>query len=165
MPPRPAPVPRRLVVGCGNVLRGDDAAGPTLVRRLEARGLPAGVRCFDAATDGLAVVEAMRGVPEVIVVDACSSGAAPGTVVELDGSAVEAAPPAGVSVHAVRWSEALALARVLLGDAHPRRVTAWLVEGASFEPGAELAPEVSAAVDRLVERVAGADRPPGPGGG
>lgn len=144
---------RRLVVGCGSALGGDDAAGPTLVRRLVACGLPAGVRCVDAATDGLAVVEAMRGMPEVIVVDACASGCTPGTVIELDGRAVEQSPPAGLSVHAVRWNHALALARVLLGDAYPPRVTAWLVEGASFEPGAPLGPAVSAAVDRLVDRV------------
>ena len=42
-----------LVVGCGNLLRGDDAAGPVLVRRLRDRGLPDGMRCVDGGTAGM----------------------------------------------------------------------------------------------------------------
>ena len=29
-----------LIVGCGNLLRGDDATGPVLIRRMWERGLP-----------------------------------------------------------------------------------------------------------------------------
>ena len=61
--------PSILVIGCGNVLRGDDAAGPILVRRLGDRGLPEGVRCIDGGTGGIDVVLQMRGVPEVILID------------------------------------------------------------------------------------------------
>ena len=42
-----------IVIGCGNLLCGDDAAGPTLIRRLRDRGLTASIRCFDAATDAI----------------------------------------------------------------------------------------------------------------
>lgn len=36
---------RVLIVGCGNLLRGDDAVGPILVRHLWDRGVPHGVLC------------------------------------------------------------------------------------------------------------------------
>ena len=51
-----------VIVGCGNLLRGDDAAGPILVRVLAERELPPGVRLIDGGTAGMDVAFAMRGV-------------------------------------------------------------------------------------------------------
>ncbi len=62
---------RTLVIGCGNLLRGDDAAGPVLVRRLWERGLRDGVECADGGTGGMDVAFQMRGCDHVILVDAC----------------------------------------------------------------------------------------------
>lgn len=144
-----------VVIGCGNVLRGDDGAGPALVRRLAERGLPPTVRCVDAGTAGVDAVLAMRGVDEVLVVDACRTGRPPGSIVEVGAEHLAAlAPHGGVDVHGVRWDHALTLARLLLGAEFPARVGAWLVEGRSFVPGAALSPEVDRAVDRLADRLA-----------
>ena len=41
-----------LVIGCGNLLRGDDAVGPVLVRHLAALGTPPGVRLAVSAASG-----------------------------------------------------------------------------------------------------------------
>jgi hydrogenase maturation protease len=142
-----------LVIGCGNRLCGDDAAGPEVIRRLAERPLPAGIRCLDAATDGIAVIEAMRNVPRLILVDACASGAEPGTILELTEADVEPLPPGSISVHAIRWNHALVLARQLLGPAYPTAVTIRLIEGNSFEPGDPLSPTVAGAVERLAERI------------
>lgn len=142
-----------LVIGCGNPLRGDDAAGPELVRRLRERGLPPGVRCIDAGTAGIDAVLQMRGAGEVVLVDACRSGAAPGTVHEAPAAAVARPPRSGIDIHSVRWDHALALAGGLLGADHPRRVTACLVEAGSFEPGAPLSPAVDRAIDELAARL------------
>ena len=142
-----------VVIGCGNSLRGDDAVGPELVRRLRDRGPPAGVRCVDAGTGGLDAVLLMRGADEAVLVDACRSGAEPGTLRELPAEAVAQAPPAGVDVHSIRWDHALALGRAVLGAAFPRRVTVWLVEAATFEPGAPLSPAVDRGVDAVLERL------------
>lgn len=143
-----------LVIGCGNVLRGDDGAGPELVRRLVARGLPPGVRCIDAGTAGIDAALAMRGAADVIVVDACRSGAPPGTLHEASADEIARVPPRGFDTHAVRWDHAIGLARSLLGTAFPPRVTACLVEAESFEPGAPLSPAVDRALDVLAEQLA-----------
>jgi hydrogenase maturation protease len=140
-----------LVIGCGNPLRGDDAVGPALVARLRDRGVPAGVRCIDCGTDGMEVALLMRGCDEVVVVDACRSGNEPGTLFEVPAEDLARLPPPRLDVHAFRWDHALAFARWLLGADHPRRVTAILVEGRSFEVGAPLSPEVDRAVDRLAD--------------
>jgi hydrogenase maturation protease len=142
------------VVGCGNVLRGDDAVGPLLVRHLLDRGLPPGVRCADAGTGGMDVAFQMRGVPRVIVVDACASGSEPGSLFELPGEEVANLPPlAGLHLHAFRWDHALAFARWLLKEDYPERITVYLVEAGSLELGAPLSPPVAAALHRLGDRL------------
>ncbi len=143
---------RVLVIGCGNLLRGDDAAGPMLVRRMWDRGLPDGVRCVDGGTGGMDVVFQMRGVRQVILVDACSSGSEPGTLFEVPGHEVEnIAPLTGINLHAFRWDHAIAFGRWLLKDDYPENVTAYLIEGERYEIGEGLSPAVDKAVDRLVD--------------
>ena len=143
---------KALVIGCGNLLRGDDAAGPVLVRRMCDRGLPDGVRCADGGTGGMDVAFQMRGVPQVILVDACSSGGEPGTLFEVPGHEVENLPPlSGFNVHAFRWDHAIAFGHWLLKDEYPKNVMAYLIEGERYEIGEGLSPAVDKAVDRLVD--------------
>jgi hydrogenase maturation protease len=142
---------RTLIIGCGNLLRGDDGAGPELIRRLKERGLPDDVGCVDAGTDGMAVALRMRGVSDVVLVDACRSGNEAGTLFNLSAEDVERLPPhGGVSIHDVRWNDALAFGRLLVGGQMPR-ATAWLIEAANFELGASLSPAVDRAVDELAD--------------
>ena len=143
-----------LVIGCGNLLRGDDAAGPVLIRRMWDRGLPEGVRCADGGTGGMDVAFQMRGVAEVILVDACRSGSEPGAIFAVPGSEVENLPPlTGINMHAFRWDHAIAFGRWLLKDDYPANVTAYLIEGKNFEVGEGLSTAVDRAVDQLVERL------------
>lgn len=46
-----------LIIGCGNLLRGDDGVGPILIRRLWEIGLPEGVRVADGGTAGMDVAD------------------------------------------------------------------------------------------------------------
>lgn len=143
-----------LIIGCGNLLRGDDAVGPVLVRHLWERGLPPGVRCADGGTGGMDVAFQMRGVPHVILIDACTSGSEPGATFQLQGSDVEQLPPlAGVNLHAFRWDHALAFARWVLKDAYPARIDVYLIEAQSLALGAPLSPPVEAAMRRLADRL------------
>ena len=141
---------RTLIIGCGNILRGDDAVGPVLVRHLWERGLPTGVRCADGGTGGMDVAFQMRHVPHVILVDACRSGSTPGDLFCLPGSEVEHLPPlAGINLHAFRWDHALAFARWLLKDGYPAKVTVYLIEGENFDVGEALSPAVEQGMHRL----------------
>lgn len=127
-----------LVIGYGNELRGDDAAGPCVARRVADWGRP--------EVDGLAVHQltpelapALAGAEVVVFVDAC---------VEEGGREVclrrlEAGPRAG-SGHTSdpRWL--LSLAEALDG----RRPEAWLVTipAADFGLGARLSATARAGV-------------------
>src|SRR5579862_346048 len=147
--PTTAPV-LTLVIGCGNLLRGDDAAGPVFVRRLWERGLPQGVLCADGGTGGMDVAFKMRGVPEVVLVDACSSGSEPGAIFRIPGAELEHLPPlTGINLHSFRWDHALAFARWLLKEEYPQNVTVFLIEAERLEFGASLSPAVDCALEKL----------------
>ncbi|MEM0961186.1 MAG: hydrogenase maturation protease [Bacteroidota bacterium] len=147
-----------VLIGCGNLLRGDDAAGPIAIRYLWERwgeAVPQGIRVVDGGTAGMDVAFQMRGARRVVIVDACLTGETPGTLYRVPGAEVEDLPPAdGINLHAFRWDHALAFARWLLGDEYPTDITVWLVEAAQTDFGALLTPAVDRAVRDLVERLA-----------
>jgi len=141
-----------LIIGCGNLLRGDDGVGPILIRRLWEIGLPKGVRVADGGTAGMDVTFQMRGADRVIIVDACRTGAAPGTLYRVPGEQLEQLPPPeGINLHAFRWDHALAFGRWLLKDAYPRDITVFLIEGECFDHGAPLSPAVQTQMEALAQ--------------
>ena len=139
-----------LIIGCGNLLRGDDGVGPILIRRLWEIGLPEGVRCADGGTGGMDVAFQMRGADKVILIDACKSGSDPGAIFKVPGAELENLPPlTGIHLHAFRWDHALAFARWLLKDEYPTDITVYLIEAENIDFGADLSPVVRAAMERL----------------
>ncbi|MFN3372743.1 MAG: hydrogenase maturation protease [Chloroflexus sp.] len=143
-----------LIIGCGNLLRGDDAVGPVLVRRLLELGLPPGVGVADARTSGMDGAFRIRGIDQVKFVEAPPTGGAPGTVYAVPGSVVEHLPPlTGINLHAFRWDHALAFGRWLLKDAYPRSVQVYLIEGADFTIGAPLSSAVAARMEDLAQHL------------
>jgi len=158
---RDLPTPTTLVIGCGNPLRGDDAAGIEVVQRLARRPLPPHVCCIDTGTSGLEIVLLIRTAAEVVLIDAATAGEAcdrqVGAVHELSAEEIlhtlaSAAQATAVSIHAVRWNEALALSRAL-GGPQPERLTCFLIEGGCFDYGSPLSPAVDAAVGQLVTQL------------
>lgn len=132
------------VLGVGNAWRGDDGAGPAVVRLLRSSGVPA----REIGGEAAALLDAWEGLADVIVVDAVRSGAAPGTVHRLGTGA--GWPGAG-STHALGVAEAVELARAL--DRLPARLELYGIEGERFEPGEGLTPPVARAVRALAREL------------
>lgn len=140
-----------VVIGCGNPLRGDDAFGPALIQRLWNEGVPDGVHLVDGGTGGMDVAFKMRDAEHVIVVDAATTGSAPGTVFRVPGEQLEHLPPVdGMHSHQFRWDHALAFGRWLLAEHYPRRVTVYLVEAGALTHGAELSEPVAKRIDEVI---------------
>lgn len=140
-----------LVVGCGNLLRGDDGVGPIMVRHLWERGVPEGARLVDGGTAGMDVAFQMRGAQRVVIVDASATGAAPGTVYRVPGHELAELPPLqGLHTHSFRWDHAIAFARWALADACPADITVFLVEAHNVALGAELSEPVAAAMEQVI---------------
>lgn len=145
--------PGVLVLGVGDVLRGDDGVGVEIARRLRDRPPPPGVSVRDRPGEMTTLLDAWDGFDGVVLVDAMRSGAAPGTVRRFD-LAREPLPRqvAGTaSSHAAGVGEALELARVL--GRLPPRVVVYAVEGGCFVLGTGLSDAVAAAAPALADTV------------
>jgi hydrogenase maturation protease len=145
------------VIACGNPTRTDDGVGAEVLRRLAARGLgadPSRVALLDAGTDGVAVMFAARGCRRLIVVDASSSGSAPGSIFEIPGHGLAPSPTRPLASHDFRWEDALAAGRRIFGDAFPTDVTVFLIEAQSLDFGVGLTPLVQAAAAKVARRIA-----------
>lgn len=139
-----------LVIGCGNILRGDDAVGPVLIRYLWDLGVPASVRMVDGGTAGMDVAFQMRGAGRVVIVDASSTGETPGTIFRVPGHELADLPTVdGLHTHSFRWDHALAFSRWLLGPECPTDVTVFLIEAGPLSPGAELSAPVQLAMEQV----------------
>lgn len=143
---------RTCILGLGNDWASDDGAGPAVVRRLQEHDL-GGVTYRITPYPDPTLVDWLADVDALIVVDAVSSGAAPGTIHHLDWrpGLLEARGIEQISAHGFGLREVLALAESL--GRLPDRVTLWGVEVAATGPGPELSPPVAAAVDELVRRL------------
>lgn len=139
-----------LIIGCGNLLRGDDSVGPVMIRRLWELGLPQDVFCCDGGTAGMDVAFQMRGKDKVIIIDAARTGETPGTIYKVPGSELENLPPlTDIHTHNFRWDNALAFGRWLLKDEYPQDITVYLIEGENFEFGETLSPKIKEAMEKL----------------
>ena len=143
-----------LIIGCGNLLRGDDAVGPILIRHLWEIGLPAGVRCADGGTAGMDVAFQMRGADQVVIVDACQTGSEPGTLFQVPGEELDTLPPlTGIHLHSFRWDHARAFGRWRLKDEYPQNITVYLIEVQQIEFGEPLSAPVREAMQSLIKRL------------
>ena len=74
------------LLGLGNLMRTDDAVGMLTLRRLEECGrLPPEVRVIEGGTLGLDLLDSLRGISHLLVLDAVDTGAAPGTLKRFEG--------------------------------------------------------------------------------
>ena len=142
---------RTIVIGVGNPLRGDDAAGVVVAERLRPR-VPEGVEVVGCDEEPSRLMEAWEGADSVVLVDTVSSGAPPGTLHRFEAGD-EPLPTYTFrsSTHAIGIAETIELARAL--GRLPRRVRIYGIEGARFATGDRLTPAVDAAVAFLVKDV------------
>jgi hydrogenase maturation protease len=139
-----------VVIGCGATNRTDDGVGIAVIRRLAPRD---GLRVFDAGTDGMAVMFAARGCTTLVVIDACTTGAEPGTVFEVPASKIQAQGAPSFALQGFRWEHAIYSGRKIYGVEFPADLTVLLVEARSLGIGLSLSAPVEAAARQLVVRL------------
>ncbi len=142
---------RLLVIGVGNPFRGDDAAGLLVARLLKDMGLDSSM-ITEHSGEGAALMETWKGADAIILIDAVSSGGAPGTIHHLDP--IHQPLPAQMfhsSTHAFSLPDAIEMARAL--NELPPRLLVFGIEGRNFQAGAELSPEVSDALPKVAKQV------------
>ena len=144
---------RIAVIGIGNVLTGDDAVGPTVVRMLEAAyEAPDDVLVLDAGTPGLDLTAYLAGLEAAVLVDAVRAKGAPGDLRVYGREELLSRPPAlATSPHDPGVREALLHAQ-FMGVA-PGTVRLVGVIPAQVETGIGLSAPVRAAVPAALARV------------
>jgi hydrogenase maturation protease len=137
--------PSVLIVGIGNDLLGDDAAGLVAGGTLEREGFPVHL----TTRSGLTLLDAVVGVRRVLLIDSLVSGRPAGTLSEF---ALEPARPRSPSTHYLGYAEALAVARALGLDV-PDEIRVLAVErAADVRFGDGLSDAVRAVLPELTDR-------------
>lgn len=139
------------IIGLGNEFRGDDAVGLLAARQLQ-RVIGDRAEVIEAEMAGVELLELMKGVQVVLLLDAVSSGKTPGVIHRFDASAGPIAPELfPQSTHAVGVADALELARTL--GVLPHKAIVYGVEVSDTGMGHPLSPHVDRALNEVVGRV------------
>ena len=144
-----------LVIGLGNELRGDDAAGLEVVRRLRGRDLPPGIQVHAHGGEAVALLDVWADARAALLVDTMRGGGGPpGTVHRFDLSPKSKrqrldAPLPSTSTHSIGVQQAIELGRTL--RRLPRTLVVYGVEGSRFDPGTALSEGVVDAIEPLAD--------------
>lgn len=140
-----------LVIGIGNIYRGDDGAGPFVTRILK-EFVTKYVSIIENCNDCLKLIDLWKDIDYVIIVDAACSDAKPGTIHRFD--ALKQPIPKNFfhfSTHSIGIAELIELSRTL--NKLPKYLVIYGIEGRCFEAGIGLSLEVEKAVREIVRFV------------
>jgi hydrogenase maturation protease len=131
---------------------GDDGLGLIALEilRERARFDPA-PELVDGGTWGMNLLPIIEGADRLLMIDAIRAGGAPGELIVLEREALPRGLGVKLSPHQIDLQEVLALAE--LRDRLPAQAVAIGLEPARVELGCGLSPELSGAVDGLLERI------------
>jgi len=139
------------VIGVGNRLRADDAVGPLLIDELSKLNMP-DVELIDAGSDALGVLEYLEQREHVIIIDACSMGKGPGTVITFAPHEADMVLDQGqISLHGLGLAEALKMGEAL--KMLPKRLKIIGIEPLSIQLNGKISPPVLGAMKKAMDHV------------
>ncbi len=140
-----------LVIGVGNPYRGDDRAGLLVAHELMDKA-PEHVVVVINYGEMATLLEMLGSSDHVIFIDAVAPGSEPGKLhrFEVDKKKLPV-EFFRFSTHAFSIPEAIELARAM--GQLPGTVVVYGIEGAQFELGDSLSPEVEGSISEVVERI------------
>jgi hydrogenase maturation protease len=142
---------RAVVLGIGNTILSDEAAGVRAVEALEqAWQMPDNVLLIDGGTSGMEMIEDLSNVDFLLVIDVILTGAAPGALIKIAGDEIPVFFRNKLSPHQIGLPDVLASLELL--DAIPKEIVVLGVEPISLELGMDMTPTVAAAIPQLVSR-------------
>ncbi|RIA56159.1 hydrogenase maturation protease [Dichotomicrobium thermohalophilum] len=140
-----------LILGLGNRLMSDDAAGPLVIDRLAESGV-AGARLCDGGTIGMALLPDIEASRALIAVDAAHFDSVPGTVRVFEGAEMDRQlGTKKFSAHDVALSDLIGAA-AMRGTCPARRALVG-VQPVQATLGTEPTPAVAAAIGEMAARV------------
>jgi hydrogenase maturation protease len=142
---------KTLLVGVGNEYRSDDGVGLVVARKIHEKLIPS-VTVKEESGEGAALMEAWQGFQNVIIVDAVSSGAKPGTIFKMEAKKeIMPAKFFHYSTHAFSLAEAIELAKTM--NTLPPKFLVYGIEGVNFTSGVDISPPVKEAANQVIEQI------------
>ena len=148
-----------IIIGIGQSLRGDDAAGLAAVRlwqqTYQVSSVHPNVQVELTELPGIGLLSLLEGTSVAILVDAVHSGARIGTIHELTENQLEAFTLEAGSAHGWGVAETLSLGRKLMPSTLPGKLILFGIEAGQLNLGDTLSPEVESVlpeVAALIER-------------
>lgn len=141
------------VIGLGNILQRDDGAGVAAVLELAAQaGRWPGAELIDGGTLGLELLAYVEDATHLLLLDAVLTGAAPGTLVRLEGEDIPLQLSTKLSPHQAGVVDLLAAA--WLQDRLPDQIVVLGIEPEQIAWGTELSACVQEGLPGLVAAAA-----------
>ncbi len=140
-----------LLVGVGNEYRSDDGIGLMVARAIKEKQHPS-VIVKEESGEGAALMESWQGFQNVMIVDAVSSGALPGTIFRIEAN--KGTVPIKFfhySTHAFSVAEAIELARTM--NVLPSKLIVYGIEGKNFAAGTTISTNVQKAAKQVVKQI------------
>ena len=146
-------VNRKVVLGLGNLLFGDEGFGIHALRVLQARhGAQFQVEWADGGVLGLNLLPLIEECSHLLVLDAVDAGRPAGALVEMARDEIPLYAGAKMSEHQVGFQEVLAIAK--FRGYYPAYLHLVGVQPADLSTGINLSPAVTAALPAAVRRAA-----------
>ena len=140
-----------LIIGCGNLLRGDDGLGIHLIKELGKLHLPENVKLIDAGTISIDMLFQMEAVDKVIIVDAVEGGLEPGNIYRLTKEDLASPSANPISLHELKLEHTLKIGEKILGDKFPSEIIIFGVEVGEVKESIALSPKVEKSLPRLID--------------
>lgn len=140
-----------IIVGIGNLYRGDDAAGWAVIDGLMEK-VGSVIKLVKKRGDIFELIDIFGHYKTVYLVDACQSNASIGTWQRIDAqkqSVIEENPQ--TSTHGFSVSQAISLAKNL--DQLPNKLIIYAINGDSYTISDKFSPSVAKSVDSVVNAI------------
>lgn len=139
------------IIGIGQPMAGDDAAGLAAIRMLRERGVPQGIDLTEVAEPSALVPMLIDGADPVILIDAVVDAGSPGRILRIVPGKAKLARARLLSTHGLGVLEAVKLARTLHPDSIAPRIA---IIGITISRPTCYSESLSPAVARAARRAA-----------
>jgi len=142
-----------LVLGIGNLVMNDDAAGVLVAQELDDRykDRPENLQIIDGGTLGLDLLVYIEWADKLVLIDAVDCGLDAGTVVKLEGEDIDVAFESKLSAHQMGMKDMLLTAELM--DYRPEEVVLYGIQSGNVEMDMELSAPVQSNLKKLSEHV------------
>lgn len=142
-----------LVLGIGNTVMTDDAAGSLLARELSEKYKDAhpDMQIIEGGTLGLDLLPFIEWCDKLVLIDAVDLGLPAGTVVKIESDDIESTMENKLSPHQMGMKDLLATADY--AGYRPQDATLYGIQVKCYEMSMELTPEVEAGYGKLRSHV------------